>query len=492
MIGSFISRVLILALGHVYPAYKCYKTVELNKPEIEQLRFWCQYWILVAFLSVLGAFADVFFSWWASFHSTMKQNWESTCFCGIPKQTYESKLFQGATIVYEKYVGPYIAEHEHEIDLTLLEFRARASDSALIAQQLLASFLKASLSGMVKYALLMMPAQKLDAFQFQQLQQPGQPQEPLTPSVMLPAHQPAASQPPQSEARALFDPMENSEPQEQPIKEGISLHPSPAQSQERVPETQVEDQETLTAEEMNGAGGGESKDSWLLMHKIDPLTVMRVRVNFVVAESVTPPPEIMEVPLAPPPEQHDTDRFPELPDPEEFENIMRTSSHCHRELKKLRRTQEEALWRRLAAEGQGDTTSTIDCVAEVVLLCRIREMQRDLENRMREIGWILQGIMLVEAEIEASTYEAAVALCRTLVEQKHLIDLAVEQEAEGEGAAAAGEGPMACLRCGKAAATVAVMPCNHLCLCVDCGGDGSVQVCPECNGVSAGTVRVGL
>lgn len=77
----------------------------------------------------------------------------------------ESKLFQGATIVYEKYVGPYIAEHEHEIDLTLLEFRARASDSALIAQQLLASYLKASLSGMVKYALLMMPAQKLDAFQ---------------------------------------------------------------------------------------------------------------------------------------------------------------------------------------------------------------------------------------------------------------------------------------------------------------------------------------
>ncbi|XP_042399783.1 putative HVA22-like protein g [Zingiber officinale] len=228
MIGSFISRVLILALGHVYPAYKCYKTVELNKPEIEQLRFWCQYWILVAFLSVLGAFADVFFSWLPLYYEAKLGIY---LFLWYPQTN-------GATIVYEKYVGPYIAEHEHEIDLTLLEFRARASDSALIAQQLLASFLKASLSGMVKYALLMMPAQKLDAFQFQQLQQPGQPQEPLTPSVMLPAHQPAASQPPQSEARALFDPMENSEPQEQPIKEGISLHPSPAQSQERVPETQ--------------------------------------------------------------------------------------------------------------------------------------------------------------------------------------------------------------------------------------------------------------
>jgi receptor expression-enhancing protein 1/2/3/4 len=33
-----------LVLGYAYPAYDCYKTVELNRPEVEQLRFWCQYW----------------------------------------------------------------------------------------------------------------------------------------------------------------------------------------------------------------------------------------------------------------------------------------------------------------------------------------------------------------------------------------------------------------------------------------------------------------
>jgi receptor expression-enhancing protein 1/2/3/4 len=33
-----------LVFGYAYPAYECYKTVELNKPEIEQLIFWCQYW----------------------------------------------------------------------------------------------------------------------------------------------------------------------------------------------------------------------------------------------------------------------------------------------------------------------------------------------------------------------------------------------------------------------------------------------------------------
>ncbi|KAF0910610.1 hypothetical protein E2562_003042 [Oryza meyeriana var. granulata] len=58
MMGGFLSRVLLLAFGYAYPAYECYKTVELNKPEIEQLIFWCQYWILVALMTVLERFGD--------------------------------------------------------------------------------------------------------------------------------------------------------------------------------------------------------------------------------------------------------------------------------------------------------------------------------------------------------------------------------------------------------------------------------------------------
>jgi len=42
----FLSRRLVL--GYAYPAYDCYKMVELNRPEVEQLRFWCQYWFVRA------------------------------------------------------------------------------------------------------------------------------------------------------------------------------------------------------------------------------------------------------------------------------------------------------------------------------------------------------------------------------------------------------------------------------------------------------------
>lgn len=165
--------------------------------------------------------------------------------------------------------------------------------------------------------------------------------------------------------------------------------------------------------------------------------------------------------------------------------------------------QEEVLRRRLASEWQRDAASALECMEEGELLWRIREMQRDLENGMRRIGWILQRLVVVDSEIAALKYEAAVALCGVLAAQEQLVNLAVAQEAEGEGATGAGQGASswapadaqrACLRCGKAmaAAAAAVMPCNHLCLCVDCGDDGSIEVCPECNGLSAGTVLVGL
>ena len=35
-----------MALGYAYPAYKCYKSVEIPKPDTKQLEFWCQYWSL--------------------------------------------------------------------------------------------------------------------------------------------------------------------------------------------------------------------------------------------------------------------------------------------------------------------------------------------------------------------------------------------------------------------------------------------------------------
>ncbi|KAI7979279.1 HVA22-like protein j [Camellia lanceoleosa] len=110
MLGDFFTRGLVLVLGYAYPAFECFKTVEKNRVEIEELRFWCQYWIIVAVLTVFERIGDIFISCLP---------WSSTC--GTQRPSY----------FYETFLRPYIAKHETEIDRKLQELRARAWDLAI-------------------------------------------------------------------------------------------------------------------------------------------------------------------------------------------------------------------------------------------------------------------------------------------------------------------------------------------------------------------------
>ncbi|CAL1355624.1 unnamed protein product [Linum trigynum] len=130
MLGSFLTRGLVLAFGYAYPAYECYKTVELNKPEIEQLRFWCQYWILVAVLTVCERIGDAFISW-VPMYSEAKLAF--FIYLWYPKT-------KGTTYVYDSFFRPYVAKHENEIDRNLLELRTRAGDMAILYWQRAASY----------------------------------------------------------------------------------------------------------------------------------------------------------------------------------------------------------------------------------------------------------------------------------------------------------------------------------------------------------------
>lgn len=122
MIGSFLTRGLVMVFGYAYPAYECYKAVERNKPEIQQLRFWCQYWILVAALTVFERVGDTFASW-VPLYSEAKLAF--FIYLWFPKT-------RGTTYVYDSFFKPYVAKHENEIDRNLVELRTRAGDMAVI------------------------------------------------------------------------------------------------------------------------------------------------------------------------------------------------------------------------------------------------------------------------------------------------------------------------------------------------------------------------
>ncbi|KAE8704201.1 HVA22-like protein h [Hibiscus syriacus] len=130
MIGSLLTRGLVMVFGYAYPAYECYKAVELNKPEIDQLRFWCQYWILVAVLTVCERIGDTFISW-VPMYSEAKLAFY--IYLWYPKT-------RGTSYVYDSFFRPYVAKHENEIDRNLLELRTRAGDMAVLYWQRAASY----------------------------------------------------------------------------------------------------------------------------------------------------------------------------------------------------------------------------------------------------------------------------------------------------------------------------------------------------------------
>uniref|UniRef100_A0A7C9D175 HVA22-like protein n=1 Tax=Opuntia streptacantha TaxID=393608 RepID=A0A7C9D175_OPUST len=130
MIGNFLTRGLVMLFGYAYPAYECFKTVEKNKPDVEELRFWCQYWILVAMLTIFERVGDNFISW-IPMYSEAKLAF--VIFLWYPKT-------KGTTYVYDSFFRPYMAKHETEIDRNLLELRARAGEVAVAYCQKAASY----------------------------------------------------------------------------------------------------------------------------------------------------------------------------------------------------------------------------------------------------------------------------------------------------------------------------------------------------------------
>ncbi|XP_047976137.1 putative HVA22-like protein g [Salvia hispanica] len=121
MIGEFVTSCLILVLGYAYPAFQCFKTVEKNRVEIPELRFWCQYWILVAIITILERIGDVFISW-LPMYGEMKL--ALFIYLWYPKTN-------GSGYIYDRLLRPYVSRHETDIDRSLIEFRERAWNLAI-------------------------------------------------------------------------------------------------------------------------------------------------------------------------------------------------------------------------------------------------------------------------------------------------------------------------------------------------------------------------
>ncbi|PWA58928.1 TB2/DP1/HVA22-related protein [Artemisia annua] len=141
MIGSFLTRGLVMVFGYAYPAYECFKSVEKNKPDIEELRFWCQYWILVAGLTVCERIGDTFVSWLPMYSEAKLAFY---IYLWFPKT-------KGTTYVYDSFFRPYISKHEPDIDRNIMELRTRAGDMFVLYWQRAASYGQTRIFDILQY-----------------------------------------------------------------------------------------------------------------------------------------------------------------------------------------------------------------------------------------------------------------------------------------------------------------------------------------------------
>ncbi|KAI0497621.1 hypothetical protein KFK09_020853 [Dendrobium nobile] len=154
---------------------------------------------------------------------------------------------------------------------------------------------------------------------------------------------------------------------------------------------------------------------------------------------------------------------------------------------------EQGIWKRLKAK---------DYEIE-----RAKRINLALEERVRSLSMEIQ----IWREL-AQTNEANANLLRTNLEQVILAtQLRVKEEqqrrcveerdavddaescccGESDGAMASADRPMrACRSCGEREATVLLLPCRHLCLCVDCGR--VINFCPICKCSKSGSVNINL
>ncbi|GMP84241.1 hypothetical protein CsSME_00037840 [Camellia sinensis var. sinensis] len=123
MLGEFITRGLVLVLGYAYPAFECFKTMEKNKIEKAELQFWCQYWVILAVLTILERIGDIFISWVPMYGETKLA---IIIYLWFPKT-------KGTGYVYEKLLRPCVAKAMQEpgLDRSFQELRARSWEVAI-------------------------------------------------------------------------------------------------------------------------------------------------------------------------------------------------------------------------------------------------------------------------------------------------------------------------------------------------------------------------
>jgi len=109
MISQLLSSVISLGLGTLYPAYRSYKAVRTK--DVREYVKWMMYWVIFALFKTAEVFTDVFLAFWFPFYTEIKI---------VMLLLILSPTTNGSSILFRKFVHPWMMKHEDLID-NLLE-----------------------------------------------------------------------------------------------------------------------------------------------------------------------------------------------------------------------------------------------------------------------------------------------------------------------------------------------------------------------------------
>uniref|UniRef100_A0A6N2KEK3 HVA22-like protein n=1 Tax=Salix viminalis TaxID=40686 RepID=A0A6N2KEK3_SALVM len=121
MLGELITRYLVLLFGYAFPAFECFRSVEKNKVDVEEIKFWCQYWIIIALVTVCERIGDAFLSWLPMYGEVKLAFF---IYLWYPKT-------KGTGFIYESMLRPFVTRHETDIERKLQEMKTRGWDFAI-------------------------------------------------------------------------------------------------------------------------------------------------------------------------------------------------------------------------------------------------------------------------------------------------------------------------------------------------------------------------
>lgn len=121
MLGSLLSRIIIIIGGYLYPAYSSFKTI--RAANVKQYVRWMMYWTVFAIFTAIEHVTDIFISW-LPFYYEIK-----VLFVIWLSSTYT----RGSSVIYRKILHPLLSQKERKIDKWIDAKQGQAFDQIVSA-----------------------------------------------------------------------------------------------------------------------------------------------------------------------------------------------------------------------------------------------------------------------------------------------------------------------------------------------------------------------